>query len=125
MKPVKEVKKGEYIVHRNEPCKIMKKENVTFSSHSHTKLKIDLEGLFSNFKETVTLLPHESVEDVEIIRKKGQVVARLADKVQVMDLVSYETMDGDVDRDLLEQLNEGDEVTFVGFNEQVKVLEKR
>jgi translation elongation factor P/translation initiation factor 5A len=42
-----------------------------------------------------------------------------------MDLVSFETFDASVDEALLQELTEGDEITFVEFQGSVKVIEKR
>jgi translation elongation factor P/translation initiation factor 5A len=123
MKPVKELQKGDYILHRGEPYRVLNKENVTFGTHTHTKLKVAVEGLFSGGSEILTLMPHSNVEDVDIIRKKGQVIA--LQPLQVMDLVSYETFNATSDEELLQQLHEGNEVTFVEFNGTVKVLETR
>ena len=123
MKPVKELRKGDYIIHRNEPCIVLRKENVAYSTHSHTKVKIDVQGLFTNFLDTLAFMPHANVEDVDIIRKRGQLISKAP--VQVMDLVSYETMNAEAPEEVLSALNDGDEVTFVEHGGVVMVLEKR
>lgn len=122
---VKELKKGSYILYKSEPFKVLSIQNVTYSTHTHTKIKLELEGLFSNTKEVLTLMPHAVVEDIEIKKKRGQLIAKLGDKAQVMDLVSYETFDADIEKEMLEQLNEGEEITFVEFNGKCFVIGKR
>ncbi|MBN2454397.1 hypothetical protein JXB11_02520 [Candidatus Woesearchaeota archaeon] len=123
MKNVKELQKGEYLLNRGEPYRLVSRENVTCGTHTHTKLKLTVQGLFSGSTEVLTVMPHSNVEDVEIIRKKGQVIAK--SPLQVMDTVSYETFDANASGEVLEGLTEGDEVTFVEFNGKVMVLEKR
>jgi translation elongation factor P/translation initiation factor 5A len=125
MKSVKELNKGDYIVYRGEPCRVLKKENVTYSTHCHTKVRVDVQGVFTNFKDVLTLLPHAAVKDADITLKRGQLVSKLMGKAQLMDLVSYETVEADIDPELLNDLNEGEELTFVDFNGKIKVLEKR
>lgn len=125
MKGVKDLEKGDYFVYRAEPFKVLKKENVTFSTHSHTKVRVEVQGLFSNNKETLTMLPHATVNDIVIQQKRAQLIAKSAGKAQIMDLVSYETLEADIDAELLNNLAEGDEVTFVEFEGKVRVLEKR
>ena len=67
---------------------------------------------------------HENVDKVNIIKKQGQILS-LTDKAQVMDNVSYETVDADVDPELIKELNEGDTVIFINFEGKAMVLEKR
>ena len=51
----------------------------------------------------------------DIKKKTGQVIAKMPDKLQIMDTHSYETFDGSADAELIGQANEGDEVIFVDF----------
>tara|TARA_Y100000310_G_scaffold229168_1_gene231553 strand:- start:36065 stop:36442 length:378 start_codon:yes stop_codon:yes gene_type:complete len=125
MKNVKELHKGDHIVHREEPHRVLKKEIIAVGTHSHTKVKILAQGIFNGVTETLNFAPHSNVEDVDIIRKKGQIIANQPQNLQVMDLVSYETLQAAANDELLEQLNEGDEITFVEFEGNAQVLEKR
>ena len=124
MKNVKELEKGDHFAYRNEPYRVIRKELVAVGTHSHTKIKVDAVGVLSGKQETVTFAQHSNVEDIEIMRKIGQVIANLPGSLQVMDLVSYETHQALASEDLLKQLRDGDEVTFIDFK-GVRVLEKR
>lgn len=42
-----------------------------------------------------------------------------------MDMVSYETLDANASSELFNELNEGDQVTFVDINGNIQVIEKR
>lgn len=125
MTEAKELKPGNYIKINNEIVKVVRKEVVAYGTHSHSKTKLFVQGLFSKGEKSINLNHHDNVEMVEIIRKEGQVIAKLPDKVQVMDSVSYETVDADVDNELLGELNEGDTVTFINFEGNAKIIEKR
>ena len=125
MTEAKELRPGNYIKLNNEILKVTRKEIVAYGTHSHSKTKLFVRGLFSKGEKTMNLNHHEKVEMVDITRKEGQVVSKLTDKVQVMDNVSYETVDADADKELLEELNEGDTVTFINFEGKSRVLEKR
>lgn len=120
-----ELKTGNYFIYSGEPVRVLRKEVVAFGTHSHSKLKIFFQGLneraerFANFQHT------DKVEIVEIIRKLGQVIAKTNNKVQVMDMVSYETFDANLNSDLFNELNEGDNVTFVDVKGNIQILEKR
>lgn len=114
-----------HILHKGEPHRVLKNQIVVTGTHSHTKNKLELQGIFSGKYENIVLPPHETLETVDIIRKAGQLIAKSKNKGQIMDLVSYETFDAEVQEELLEQLQEGDQVTFLEFQGKVIVLEKR
>lgn len=125
MKGVKELKKGDHIVHNDAPYRVLRKELVAVGTHSHSKVKIIAQGVFNGTTETLIYAPHTTVDDVEIIKKKGQIIANQEQNLQVMDLVSYETINASARTELKNELREGDEVTFVEFNGTARVLEKR
>lgn len=120
----KEANIGQWIIYQNEPHQIKRKEAITYGTHSHSKTKLFLKPLSKGaVKEAV--FPHtERLEEVEIIRKTGNVIAKLKDKVQIMDIISYETFDAEIDKELLNTIKEGDEVIFIDFN-GIRVLEKK
>jgi len=125
MTEAKDLKQGNYIKLNNEILKVIRKEVVAYGTHSHSKTKLFIQGLFSKGEKSINLNHHDNVETVDIVRKEGQVIAKLPDKVQVMDSVSYETVDAEADNKLLEELNEGDTVTFINFEGKSRVIEKR
>jgi len=125
MTEAKELKAGNYVKIGNEIMKVVRKEVVAYGTHSHSKTKLFLQGLFSKGEKSLNMNHHDNVKVLDIIRKEGQVISKLPDKVQVMDNVSFETVDADIDQDLLDELDEGDSVTFVNFENNAKVLEKR
>ena len=118
---IKKVKPGHYILHKDEPYRVIKNQIVVTGTHSHTKNKLEMKGLFNDKYESVVHPPHDKLEDVEIIRKKAQLLSKTGNVGQVMDMVSYETFDAN----LPDGLNEGDEVTYIEFKGQATILEKR
>ena len=125
MTEAKELQKGMYISYNNEIFKVTRKEVVACGTHSHSKTKLFVQPLFGGGEKPINLAHHDSVDVVDIIKKEGQVIAKMAGKVQLMDTRSYETMDADVDDGLLKEISEGDNVTFISFRGQTRVLEKR
>ena len=125
MTDLKKLKKGNYVLYENEPCVIKNLEFVVYSTHSHTKAKIELEGLFSG-KKIITSLPlHENLQEADITRKCATIISKLQNKIQIMDAVNFETFDADISPNLIEQAVEGDNVTYIQFGNNVKVLEVR
>ena len=125
MSTATELKKGSYFIHNNEPVRVNRKEIVVYGTHSHSKLKLFIQGLNAKSESAINLHHTDKVEIVDIIKKVGQVISKTDDKVQIMDNVSYETLDGAAPEELHNELNEGDVVTFVDFNGNVKIIEKR
>lgn len=120
-----ELERGNYFIVNGEPVRVTKKEVVAVGTHSHSKLKIFYQGLAGSGEKTVNLQHTDKVEIVDIIRKLGQIISKTNDKVQIMDMVSYELLDTNVPSKLFNELNENDHVTFVNINGSVQILEKR
>ncbi len=125
MTDLKKLKKCNYVIYEGEPCVIKDLQFVVYSTHSHTKAKIELEGLFSG-KKIVTSLPlHEQLQETDIIRKCATVISKQENRIQIMDVINFETLDANVDPTLLEQAVEGDNVTYIQHGNSIKILEVR
>jgi len=122
---IKQLKKGDYVLHKGEPALITSIGLVVTGTHSHGKMKVQVRGLFSGTGDSFTLPLHERVQDVEIIRKLAQLIAKNPDNVQVMDMQSFETITAEADKGLMQELSEGDNVTYVEFEGRARVIEKR
>ena len=123
---VADAKAGTCIMNRGEPAKVVRKERVTVGTHMHSKTKLTIQGLFSGRSEVLTLGHHENLEDIEIINRKGQVVAKISpNQLQLMDLISYETLSATVADEVFQKLQEGSMVTFIDFNGKVIVMEAK
>jgi translation elongation factor P/translation initiation factor 5A len=98
---------------------------VVISRHSGTKIKVELEGVLEKSKKLLTLSPHEEIEKIEIIRKHGQILSISGSIAQVMSMDDYRTFDACVQEELLKEIKEGDEVTYVEFEGVANVVEIR
>ena len=120
-----ELEKGNYFIYNGEPVRITRKEVVSVGTHSHTKLKFYIQGLRDKGERTAVFQHSDRVEKIEIMRKQGQIISKTANKVQVMDAVTYETLDSTLPPELVNEINEGDTVTFIELNGKVEILDKR
>jgi len=125
MAEAKDLQKGSWIIYDRQPFQVKRKEVVAYGTHSHSKTKLFLEPLEGGGEKTLTLMHHDKVEEAEIIKKSAQVISKMQNKVQLMDTVSYETLDAQADDELLSSINEGDEVIFIDYNGMIKILEKK
>ncbi|MBI2581120.1 hypothetical protein HYV85_04940 [Candidatus Woesearchaeota archaeon] len=124
---VADARVGTCIMNRGEPSKVTQKERVTVGTHMHSKTRLTVQGVFSGRTEVLTLSHHENLEDVEITNKKGQVIAKLPEQkqVQIMDLVSYETLTATVEKEMFDKVSEGSIVTFIELQGKVIIVEVR
>ncbi|HLD96865.1 MAG TPA: hypothetical protein VI934_00820 [Candidatus Nanoarchaeia archaeon] len=124
---VADARVGTCIMNRGEPSKVTQKERVTVGTHMHSKTRLTVQGIFSGRSEVLTLSHHENLEDIEIMNKKGQVIAKIPgqNQVQIMDLVSYETITATVEPAMFEKINEGSIVTFIDLLGKIVVVESK
>ena len=120
-----ELERGSYFIYNNEPVRVLRKEVIVVGTHSHSKLKFYIQGLREKGERTVIYQHSDRVDKIEIMRKNGQVISKTGNKVQLMDAVSYETLDSNLPAELISDINVGDTVTFVEVNGRVEILDKR
>ena len=120
-----DLERGKYFMYQGGIYKVNRKEVVAYGTHSHTKLKLYIQDLEGKGEKVINLSHTDRVDIVDIIKKTAQVISKTPQIIQIMDTHSYETFDVKVDPELKEQINEGDEVIFVHYNNMVKVLEKK
>lgn len=125
MPTASELERGSYFIYNNEPVRVLRKEVIVVGTHSHSKLKFYIQGLREKGERTVIYQHSDRVDKIEIMRKNGQVISKTGNKVQLMDAVSYETLDSNLPAELISDINVGDTVTFVEVNGRVEILDKR
>lgn len=125
MSTAQELERGNYFIYNGEPVRVLRKEVIVVGTHSHSKLKFYIQGLNEKGERDINFHHTDKIEIVDIIRKLGQVIAKANNKVQVMDMVSYETFDVNSPQDLFNDLSEGDNVTFIELNGNIQIIEKR
>lgn len=125
MPTASELERGNYFIYNNEPVRVIRKEVIVVGTHSHSKLKFYIQGLREKGERTVIYQHSDRIDKIEIMRKQGQVISKAGNKVQLMDNVSYETLDSNLPAELISDINEGDQVTFIEVNGRVEVLDKR
>ena len=120
-----ELERGNYFIYNGEPVRVIRREVIVVGTHSHSKLKFYIQGLREKGERNVIFQHSDRVEKIEIMRKQGQIISKTKDKVQLMDAVSYETLDANLPAELSDDINEGDNVTFVELNGTIEILDKR
>ena len=121
----KEISPGMCIKYNNEIYKLKRKEVVAVGTHSHTKLKFFLKPFFGAGSEKAVIFAHEDkVDTLEILKKRGQILSISGNKAQIMDSVSYETFDAEV-QEGVKELKEGGEAIFVQIEGNVFIVDAK
>ena len=120
-----ELQRGSYLIYNGEPVRVLRKEVIVVGTHSHSKLKFFIQGLNGKSERSINLHHTDKVEIIDIIRKLGQVISKTNNKIQIIDMVSYETFDANAPTGLINEVNEGDQVTFIDLKGNIQILEKR
>ena len=125
MSTASELERGSYFIYNGEPVRVLRKEIIVVGTHSHSKLKFYIQGLTEKSERSISFHHTDKVEIVDIVRKLGQIISKTNNKLQIMDMVTYETLDANAPAGLFEQLNENDQVTFIELKGNVEIIQKR
>ena len=121
---VRTLKKGRYIIVDDEPCRI---SDITTSSpgkHGSAKARIEAIGIFDNKKRSIIKPTGDKIDAPLIDKRSGMATAIMGDKVQLMDMETYETFEVPLpDPDEIEgTLEEGAEVEYLETLGRFKVV---
>lgn len=111
-KVIKELKEGDLVIIDNAPCKVEKVSTSVSGKHGAAKTRVEAIGLFDGKRRSIVQPADESVEIPIIKRKKAQILAIIGNKVQLMDLETYETLELEIPEEKKEKLKEGEEIWY-------------
>tara|TARA_Y100000310_G_scaffold326409_1_gene391273 strand:- start:164 stop:556 length:393 start_codon:yes stop_codon:yes gene_type:complete len=109
---ISELKIGSYIMMEDAPCKISKMDRSAPGKHGHAKYRLEAVGILDNRKRTTIMSGHNKVQVPIIEKKDAQVLSVSGDKVQVMDLETYETFDLAIPQELKGQVKDNQKVLY-------------
>lgn len=109
-----DLKTGSYIVIDGEPCRVVEVSRAKTGKHGSAKVHIVAISLFTNARKTIVGPADQRVEIPIIDKRYAQVIAILGDKIQLMDLETYETFEVDIpqDENIASKLSSGAEVEY-------------
>lgn len=87
-----EVKVGTNIIVDGEPCTVRKIDISKTGKHGHAKCRIECVGILNDNKKVFVVPGHERLEVPMVDKRKGQVLS-VGEKVSLMDLESFETLE--------------------------------
>lgn len=123
-----ELKKGSYIVIDGEPCRIVEMTRAKPGKHGSAKANIVAVSVFTGQKKTL-VAPVDTRVQVPVIEKHiAQVLADMGDRVQLMDMETFDTFEVEKPTDdpqLAERLAPGVEVEYWLIMGRPKIIRTR
>uniref|UniRef100_A0A7C2Z916 Translation initiation factor 5A n=1 Tax=Ignisphaera aggregans TaxID=334771 RepID=A0A7C2Z916_9CREN len=109
-----DLKEGNYVVIDGEPCRVVEVSRAKTGKHGSAKVHLVAIGMFTGSRKTIVGPTDQRVEIPIINKRYAQVIALLGDKVQLMDLETFETFEIDMPRedDIRAKLSPGVEVEY-------------
>ena len=100
-----EAKVGTNIMVDGKPSTVKKIDISKTGKHGHAKARIEAVGMFDGSKKVIVVPGHDRLEVPLVDKRKGQILS-IGDKVSLMDLENFETIDVNCPDDLKSQLEE-------------------
>lgn len=106
------LKEGRYVLIDDEPCKIQNIETSKPGKHGAAKMKIEGASVFTSSKKTMICSVSEKVFVPIIDKRRAQVLSVHGDKIQLMDMESYQTFELPVPDEFKGQVEAGKELEY-------------
>jgi len=117
-----EAKVGTNIIVDGEPCTVKKMDVSKTGKHGHSKVRMEAVSILSGQKKVFVMPGHDKMEVPIVNKRKGQVLS-VGDKVSVMDLESFETLEVVCPDDVKSELQANDNVEY--WDVEGKLIVKR
>ncbi|RLE42534.1 hypothetical protein DRJ19_03970 [Candidatus Woesearchaeota archaeon] len=120
MVKLKDIKRGYYIVHSDEPCIV---KNVQSKGNSVILL---VEGIFSG-KQYKLNEPHDKEVDVSFKRGVAQLIELKKKHAVIIDDQTYDSYEAEFDSNMLKENDAkvGDQVIYIKYKDRVKIVDVR
>lgn len=106
-----EARVGTNILIEGEPYTIKKIDISKTGKHGHAKARIEAVRILEPQKKVFVVPGHERFEVPLVDKRKGQVLSK-GDKVSVMDLENFETMEIDCPEEIKSEIQENSNVEY-------------
>jgi translation initiation factor 5A len=106
-----EAKAGTNIIVDGTPCTIKSMDVSKTGKHGHSKCRIEAVGIITGQKKVFVIPGHDRLEVPMVDKRKAQVLS-VGDKVSIMDLESFETLDVPCPDEIKSELQENSNVEY-------------
>ncbi len=106
-----EIKVGTSIIVEGVSCIVKKIDTSKTGKHGHAKCRIEAVGIINGQKKVFVVPGHERFEVPTVDKRKAQVLSK-GDKVSLMDLETFETLEIECPEELKSELEETSNVEY-------------
>jgi len=106
-----EAKSGTTVMIDGSACTIRSNDISKTGKHGHAKCRIEAIGIFDGKKKVLVVPGHERMEVPMIDKRKAQVLS-VADKANVMDNESFETLEVDIDDSIKRDIKAENQIEY-------------
>ncbi|MFA6023244.1 MAG: translation initiation factor IF-5A [Candidatus Pacearchaeota archaeon] len=119
-----DIRNGTTIMVDGQPCTVRSYDVSKTGKHGHAKVRLEAIGILDGKKRVLARPGHERFEVPLINKKKAQILSIGTDKVNVMDVETFETMDlPKPTEDIEGELKEGEQVEYWEIDD-IKVIKR-
>ena len=109
---IKQLKPGQYVLIEGDVCRVEKVTTSVAGKHGAAKARLEAVGIFDGRRRSIVKPADEEIEVPIIEKKSAQVLAIVGERVQLMDLSTYETFEVEIPEEKKGKLKEGEEITY-------------
>ncbi len=106
-----EVKVGTNIIVDGQSCTVKKMDVSKTGKHGHSKARIEATSIISGQKKVFVVPGHDKIEIPIVNKRKGQVLS-VGDKISLMDLENFETIEVACPDEIKQELTENSNVEY-------------
>lgn len=118
-----EARVGTNIMLDGKPCTVKKIDISRTGKHGHAKARIEAVEIINGQKKVFVIPGHDKLEVPMVDKRKGQVLS-ITEKVSVMDLENFETIDIACPEDIKSELEENCNVEYWDIEGQ-KIIKRK
>jgi translation initiation factor 5A len=125
---VKTLKEGKYILIENVPCRIVGMTHSKPGKHGGARVRVDGIGVFEPTRKSMIVPAGDKVEVPMLDKKVAQILATVGEKLQMMDMESYETFDMPVpadDPEVMKFIKDGAEIMYLQWGGKKKITQAK
>jgi len=106
-----QAKVGTNIIVDGMPCVVKNVDISKTGKHGHAKCRIEAVGIIAGQKKVFVVPGHERFEVPMVDKRKGQVLSK-GDKISIMDLENFETIEVECPDEIKSELEENSNVEY-------------
>ena len=118
-----EAKPGVSIMIEGQACTVKSQDISKTGKHGASKCRIEAVGIIDDKKRVIVVPGHERFEVPMIKKLRGQVLS-IGEKISIMDLESFETLEVPCNPEIKAELKEGDSVEYWDIEGQ-KIIKRK